>query len=180
VARGKDARVGIERFGGGRQEYCARFCRAFKQIVSLLKPPVSTWFVSHFVSRFPRRCIGLMLNTLKPPQDDWEKEWGENSRRNMPPDLSGVREVTSKRKRSVPLSNFKIANVGKTFWFSLVPAIAPGILRGSKQCGWFCTSSLDCHVSTCQAKRNGKSPPTVWKNLQKLVFRAAGRNSLWS
>jgi hypothetical protein len=31
--------------------------------------------------------------------------------------LSGMREVTSKRKRSVPLSNFKIANVGIFFGF---------------------------------------------------------------
>ena len=37
-------------FGGGRQGYYGLFHSGFKQIVSLLEQPVSTWFISHFVS----------------------------------------------------------------------------------------------------------------------------------
>jgi hypothetical protein len=54
--------------------------------VSLLKPLVSTWFVSHFVSHAYAKHAEVTVPSL----DNWEKDWGENPQRSVQPKLLPV------------------------------------------------------------------------------------------
>jgi hypothetical protein len=61
--------------------FVVRHSVLFKQIVPLLEPSVSTWFVSHFVSHYSRQCIGRRLYTSSASVSNWERGITTPSRR---------------------------------------------------------------------------------------------------